>query len=172
MLLNTGRCESFWRWFMVSVSFRAEKWLREKMNASQCDFLWRDGSAILCVCLCVCVYISRAAVDSSVKLVRDNKLWDLICSLRIRSKLHLSIFITDLKGKGTDLRKSKQMKMLTYVVIRCEHTQTNDIHVCVWKSTTAWRYWLSSLTYRELLFDMWTHVDVVFMCFDSKTTKM
>lgn len=171
MLLNTGKCESFWRWFTVSVSFRAEKMVK---GENECKSVWfpLKGWKRSSMCVCLCVYISRAAVDSSVKLVRDNKLWDLICSLRIRSKLHLSIFITDLKGKGTDLRKSKQMKMLTYVVIRCEHTQTNDIHVCVWKSTTAWHYWLSSLTYRELLFDMWTHVDVVFMCFDSKTTKM
>lgn len=43
---------------------------------------------------CMCVF--GAALDSSVKLDHDNKLWDLMRSQRIRGRLHPSVFITDL----------------------------------------------------------------------------
>jgi len=50
-----------------------------------------------CVCACdVFLCVSRAALDSSVKLDHVNKLWDSMSSLRIREILHLSVFITDL----------------------------------------------------------------------------
>lgn len=43
-----------------------------------------------------CMCVSGAALDSSVKLDHDNKLWDLMRSQRIRERLHPSVFITDL----------------------------------------------------------------------------